>query len=113
MDTWDATPQKFVQIRRRFMLLGQTLDGMRVWDIRRALQTLRSVGEFKDLPIVVESAGFEGVNALYAALDAPGLKGMRLTAVPSSHMRGPDYLELVPKATDSGKAECYKYTAML
>ena len=38
---WNADPAKQTQIRRRFMLLGQTLDGMRVWDVRRALQALR------------------------------------------------------------------------
>jgi hypothetical protein len=39
-------PKKLIQIRRRFMLLGQTLDGMRVWDIRAAVQAVRSL---KDL----------------------------------------------------------------
>ena len=32
---WDQTPKKQTQHRRRFQLLGQTLDGMRVWDVRR------------------------------------------------------------------------------
>jgi hypothetical protein len=34
---------KQVQIRRRFQLLGQTVDGMRVWDVRRALAVVRSL----------------------------------------------------------------------
>src|SRR5262249_56879890 len=33
---WDQTEKKQIQIRRRFQLLGQTLDGMRVWGVRRA-----------------------------------------------------------------------------
>ena len=31
------------KIRRRFMAWGQTLDGMRVWDIRRAIQMIHFV----------------------------------------------------------------------
>ncbi len=38
---WSSNRTKQTHIRRRFMLLGQTLDGMRVWDVRRAIQALR------------------------------------------------------------------------
>src|SRR5205823_4948662 len=37
-------------IKRKFALIGQTLDGQRVWDVRRALAGLRSVPELKRLP---------------------------------------------------------------
>ena len=40
---WNQDEKRQIQIRRRFMLLGQTLDSMRVWDIRRAVQAIRSV----------------------------------------------------------------------
>lgn len=38
---WAGNDAKQIQIRRRFQLLGMTLDGMRVWDIRRAIQIVR------------------------------------------------------------------------
>ncbi|MHC4537843.1 MAG: alpha/beta hydrolase family protein, partial [Planctomycetota bacterium] len=40
-DAWNDNQRKQVQIRRRFMLLGQTADGMRVWDVRQAIHALR------------------------------------------------------------------------
>ena len=39
------------QIRRRFALIGQTLDGMRVWDVRRAFQAMKSNADLKDVPV--------------------------------------------------------------
>ena len=38
---WVGNEARQIQIRRRFQLLGMTLDGMRVWDIRRAIQIVR------------------------------------------------------------------------
>jgi hypothetical protein len=38
---WIGNEARQIQIRRRFQLLGMTLDGMRVWDVRRAIQIVR------------------------------------------------------------------------
>ncbi len=38
---WNGDEKKQIQIRRRFQLIGATADGMRVWDIRRAIQLAR------------------------------------------------------------------------
>ena len=32
---WNQDPKKQIQNRRRFMLLGQTLASMQIWDVRR------------------------------------------------------------------------------
>src|SRR6185436_17699381 len=45
LTAWSGDEKRQTQIRRRFMLLGQTLDGMRVWDIRRAVQVVHFVRE--------------------------------------------------------------------
>jgi len=37
---WNQNPREQTHIRRRFVLLGQTVDGMRAYDIRRAVQAL-------------------------------------------------------------------------
>lgn len=52
---WPAA--KDTQIRRRFYLLGETLDGQRVWDVRRALAVLRARPEFRNVPITLVGAG--------------------------------------------------------
>src|SRR5262249_10160204 len=38
-------------VKRRFALLGQTLDGQRVWDVRRALAVLRERPDLKGVPL--------------------------------------------------------------
>ena len=55
-----------VHTKRRYMLLGQTLDGMRVWDILCGVEFIRE--EFGDVPIVVNGIGKEQKNALVAKL---------------------------------------------
>lgn len=91
--------KKAAQIRRRFVLLGQTLDGMRVWDIRCAVQALRSLPDFKRAPLAVRASAEMGVNAAYAALFEPDIARLELTALPPSHVPGPDYLNVL-KITD-------------
>ena len=61
-----ADAKKRAQIRRRYLLLGETVDSMRVWDIVRAIQALRSSDKFGTLPIRIEAEGDMAVNALYA-----------------------------------------------
>jgi dienelactone hydrolase len=93
LTAWDPNQRKQVQIRRRFMLLGQTADGMRVWDIRRTIQTLRDL--HPQTPVSLHARGPMGVNALYAAIFEPALQSMQLTQIPSSHHDGPDYLNVL------------------
>jgi dienelactone hydrolase len=92
-DAWTGDAKKQVQIRRRFMLLGQTLDSMRVWDIRQAIRALRS--RYPSAELHVEGIGTQGVNLLYAALYEPGVAGATFTDLPASHQQGPDYLNVL------------------
>lgn len=92
---WSGDAKKQTHIRRRFMLLGQTLDSMRVWDIRRGARALREVREFKSKPIELRARGFMGVNALYGGLFEPGIARLDLAELPSSHREGPDYLNVL------------------
>ena len=92
---WLAEPAKAVQVRRRFMLLGETLDSMRVWDIRCAVQALQGLPEFKQTPIWLRARGTMGANAAYAALFEPAVRRLRLEDVPASHTQGPDYLNVL------------------
>jgi hypothetical protein len=83
------------QLRRRFMLLGQTLDGMRVWDIRRAIQAARAAGLGGAAPLELAAAGPMAVDTLYAALFEPELARLELWDLPASHLEGPDLLNVL------------------
>lgn len=96
---WDQSARKQVQNRRRFVLLGQTLDGMRVWDIRRGVQTLRGLDGFAGAPLWLQGEDHAAVNTLYAALFEGEFGRIDLWRLPESHMQGPDYLNVL-RVTD-------------
>ena len=91
---WNQDPKKWPQIRRRFMLLGQTLDGMRVWDIRAAVHGLRSVPGIEKASITITAHGDMAVNAAYAALLEPEIR-LQATGWPAGHSEGLDYLNVL------------------
>jgi len=99
LTVWSGDEKRLTQIRRRFMLLGQTLDGMRVWDIRRAIQAIHFVHEPGSANVELRAGGTMAANALYAALFEPGVRKLELVDLPKSHMQGPDYLNVL-KVTD-------------
>ena len=90
-----ASAKTVTQVRRRYMLLGQTLDSMRVWDIRCAASALTGLAECKDAPLCLRAKGQMGVNAAYAALFEPAIQHLELEALPASHQQGPDYLNVL------------------
>ena len=83
------------EVRRRYLLVGQTVDGMRVWDIRRAVAALRSPELFGDTPVRLVGHHEQAVNAVYASLFIDGLTGVELRDAPTSHREGPDYLNVL------------------
>ncbi len=93
--TSPAAEKERTQIRRRFMLLGQTADGMNVWDIKRAVEALRQPELFGSTPIHLIGSRNEAINALYASLFIDGLASVELMTPPASHMAGPDYLNVL------------------
>jgi hypothetical protein len=94
---WDQSQKKQVQNRRRFLLLGQTLDGMRVWDVRRATQALRFAGasELSKVPLWLQGERGMSVVALYASLFEPNIARLDLWHLPASHQSGPDLLNVL------------------
>lgn len=91
----EATATAQDHLRRRYMLLGQTVDGMRVWDIQRAVAAIRSSSVLGKTPITVQATADQAVNALYASLFIDGLAGLELNKLPASHATGPDYLNVM------------------
>jgi len=90
LTTWSGDEKKQTQLRRRFMLLGQTVDGMRVWDIRRAVQTVHFVREADTAKVELTANGQMAVNARYAAVFEPGIRKLELSALPETEASEPD-----------------------
>ena len=82
------------QIRRRFGLLGQTLDGVRVWDVRRGLACLRTVAELKDVPLWLQGKNDMAGIVLYAAIFEPDVARVDLWHPSPSHRQGPIFLNV-------------------
>ena len=106
---WSGDERKQVQIRRRFYLLGQSLDGMRVWDVRRAVQMLDQMSLSKSISIHA-SGRLAGV-ALYASLFEPNITSLNLTGLPSTHRHGPYLLNVmryldIPQAVAMATEKC-------
>jgi len=80
------------QIRRRYQLLGQTVDAMRVWDIRSAIRVIRSLSE---APIHIQGKRDMATNVLMASVFESGVKRVDLWELSSSFETGPDYLNII------------------
>jgi len=96
---WDQSEKKQTQHRRRFMLLGQTLDGMQVWDIRRAVQALREVVipgpvSLKSVPLTLRGERVMSGNVLYASLFEDGINLVELKHLKPTHREGPIYMNI-------------------
>jgi cephalosporin-C deacetylase-like acetyl esterase len=92
---WQKNTKTANQVRRRYMLLGQTLDSMRVWDIRRATQAVKALPEFQRTPLHVQAKSQMGVNAAYAALFELEIQKLKLEGLPATQAEGPDYLNVL------------------
>ena len=91
---WPSDERTRTHLRRRFALLGQTDNSMRVYDIRRALQAIRQIDELKDLPIHIHASGNAAALTLYATLYEPPVEKLILTKLPPSHSHSPDLLNV-------------------
>lgn len=91
---WDQSKKKQVQHQRRFYLLGQSLDGMRIWDVKRAAKALREVTGFAETPLWLQSQRSMSGVILYASLFTPNVKRLDLYDLPKSHRNGPYLLNI-------------------
>ena len=94
LSAWSGDEKKQTHILRRFALLGQTLDGMRVWDVRRAVQASRAVFG-KDMVLQLRADGQMAAVVLYASLYEPEIASLELRDLPASHRDGPALLNVL------------------
>jgi len=91
---WSGDERTHTHIRRRFMLLGQTLDGMRVWDVRRGIEVIKQMKETENAAITLHARGNTAALVLYASLFEPGIARLELTDLPPTHRDGPIFLNV-------------------
>ncbi len=86
---------KQTHLRRRLLLLGETLESGQVWDICQAVSALRSLPGFAKTPVTLRAQGIMAVNALYASLFIADKPKLDLQNLPQSHREGPIYLNVL------------------
>ena len=91
---WDQSESKQTQHRRRFYLLGQSLDGMRVYDVRRAIQVLQSDEQLGTVPRWLQADGKMCGIAVYASLFEEPMQRIDLHSPPGDHRNGPYLLNV-------------------
>jgi dienelactone hydrolase len=90
--SWPAS--RDVHVRRRFVLLGQTLDGMRAYDLVRARAVL---GQLPDLSLrytSLYSGEEDGPACLLAALMEPGFSSLSLSGMDARRRERAAFLNL-------------------
>jgi len=80
------------QVRRRFMLLGQTLAGMQVWDLRRATQAARKVKDLGSVPMHLHAGPEMTEVASFTAIFEPSISSLTLAQEPRADKEAPDFL---------------------
>jgi hypothetical protein len=95
---FDASERKQIQNRRRFYLLGETLDGMQAVDVLCAVYSLGAMDKWgpgaKTVPVTVEGRGPMAGVALYASLKLQDVIRLELYDLPKSHREGPIFLNV-------------------
>ena len=82
------------QTRRRFMLLGQTLAGQQVWDVRRCIRALRTLERCASAPLELWGTGDSASLITLATLFERDIHKIHLGDYPSTDKEQPDYLNI-------------------
>ncbi|MBC8326933.1 MAG: acetylxylan esterase [Verrucomicrobia subdivision 3 bacterium] len=99
LTTLSADERHITQTRRRFMLLGQTLAGMQVWDVRRCLQAVQALPGFERSRTELWGKGNMASVVTLASLYEPFIGRLNLSEYPKDDKVQPDYLNISRIAT--------------
>jgi dienelactone hydrolase len=93
---FDQSEKKQIQNRRRFYLLGQTLESMQAYDVFQATLAAHRIDGFQEVPLWLQSQRRMAGVALYSAMFQ--LKGtvqrLDLYDLPMTHRDGPIFLNV-------------------
>lgn len=84
---WNTDTRESTHIRRRFMLLGQTADSMRIYDVRRLLRAINDTDTLASADVQLLGNQHAAAWALHACLDTP-VDRLTLVDLPSSYRDG-------------------------
>ena len=87
------------QTRRRFMLLGQTLAGQQVWDVRRCIRALRTLERCAGAPLELWGTDDSASLVTLASLFEKEISRLNLSGYPASDREQPDFLNISRFAT--------------
>ena len=87
------------QTRRRFMLLGQTLAGQQVWDVRRCIRALRTLERCAGAPLELWGTGDSASLVTLASLFEKKISRLNLRGYPATDREQPDFLNISRFAT--------------
>lgn len=90
--TWSDDPGKLTQIHRRFMLLGQTVAGMQVWDIKRAMDAFQQI--YPQAGVSLQGQDDMAAAVMLAALGEDRVAEVVLVNPPANHRQAADYLNI-------------------
>lgn len=91
---WDGNETKQRQIRRRFQLIGTTADAARIWDIRRAIQTIHQACISLASPLELQGDDSIQELVLLAAVFEPTASHQQCSGISSDAQHWPDILNL-------------------
>ena len=89
-----VAPDAMKHVRRRFWLLGQTFDGMRLWDLRCAVRVLEKVRPTQHDQLAVSGSEDGGISAMLLGALESSVDGFVLTNPPSDLNKAPAFLNL-------------------
>jgi hypothetical protein len=97
-NAWSISEKDSIRIRRRFMLLGETLDSIHVRDL---VCILDAFGKITAGPIEISASGAQGANAAVAAVLTKSPVALRLRELPVSFSEkgAPDHFNIL-RVTD-------------
>ena len=87
------------QTRRRFMLLGQTLAGQQVWDVRRCIRAVRTLERCAGAPLELWGTGDSASLVTLASLFEKKISKLNLSDYPATDRKQPDFLNISRFAT--------------
>jgi cephalosporin-C deacetylase-like acetyl esterase len=90
---WDKTFWKGTL--RNAMQVGETVDSMRLTDVRAAIEALQAREDIDPARIAVAGKGVSGTLGLYAAIYNPRVEHVVLIDAPTSHAQGPIFLNVL------------------
>ena len=74
------------------MLLGQTLAGMQVWDVRRTAQAAKKMEGLAGVPMHLHASPEMTEIAAFAAIFEPNVASLTLAQSPHNDKEAPDFL---------------------